>query len=167
MRDYFKFDVNFVMNITDVDDKIITRGRQQYLFKEFLKEKPSLTEKSIAVAKEAFQAYIKKNLPLLNAEAAPETFEKAVQESYGDILAGKALDGGDKPGDKEAKIKMHIRTATSAAQALASAAPTDDVAKSDIFYTNVQDVVLPHLDKLKGSTISSQNYAIFTDLTKR
>jgi cysteinyl-tRNA synthetase len=25
MRDYFKFDVNFVMNITDVDDKVWTR----------------------------------------------------------------------------------------------------------------------------------------------
>lgn len=147
--------------------KIITRGRQQYLFKEFLKENPTLNDQSLAAVREAFRAYLQKNLSLLDADLAPEAFDKAIQEAYGDILAGKALDGSDKPGDKEAKIKMHIRTATSAAHALATAAPTDDVAKSDVFYTNVQDVVLPHLDKLKGSTISSQNYAIFTDLTKR
>lgn len=26
MRDYFKFDVNFIMNVTDVDDKVCCRG---------------------------------------------------------------------------------------------------------------------------------------------
>ncbi|KAL4925600.1 tRNA synthetases class I (C) catalytic domain-containing protein [Aspergillus undulatus] len=31
MKDYFKFDVRFVMNITGVDDKTIIRGRQQHL----------------------------------------------------------------------------------------------------------------------------------------
>ncbi|KAI5291632.1 hypothetical protein KEM54_002562 [Ascosphaera aggregata] len=166
MRDYFKFDVNFVMNITDVDDKIIIRGRQQYLFKNFLKENPTLNDYSITVVKDAFRAYIQSNLKLIDAKFTPESFSKDVQEAYGDILAGKALDGSDKPGDKEAKIKMHIKTASSAATALTGATPTDDVAKAGIFYTNVQDVVLPHLDKLMGSTVSSQNYEIFTNVTR-
>lgn len=30
MKDYFKFDVNFVMNITDVDDKVCCRAGQSH-----------------------------------------------------------------------------------------------------------------------------------------
>ena len=37
LRDYFGFNVKFVMNITDVDDKIILRGRQRYLYEEWQK----------------------------------------------------------------------------------------------------------------------------------
>ncbi|CAO3582157.1 unnamed protein product [Absidia cylindrospora] len=32
LEDYFKYDVLFVQNVTDIDDKIIIRARQQYLF---------------------------------------------------------------------------------------------------------------------------------------
>uniref|UniRef100_A0A1I7ZB43 Cysteine--tRNA ligase, cytoplasmic n=1 Tax=Steinernema glaseri TaxID=37863 RepID=A0A1I7ZB43_9BILA len=36
---YFNYDVLFVMNITDIDDKIIRRARQGHLFANYLKEK--------------------------------------------------------------------------------------------------------------------------------
>lgn len=35
MSDYFGFDVFYVMNITDIDDKIILRARRDYLFSEY------------------------------------------------------------------------------------------------------------------------------------
>ncbi|KAI6121909.1 hypothetical protein F5141DRAFT_1187015 [Pisolithus sp. B1] len=35
MSDYFGYDVHFAMNITDIDDKIILRARQKYLFERF------------------------------------------------------------------------------------------------------------------------------------
>lgn len=35
--DYFHYDVEYVMNITDIDDKIIKRARQIHLFDEYLK----------------------------------------------------------------------------------------------------------------------------------
>eukprot|EP01083_Nonionella_stella_P058640 153557_1 len=35
MEDYFNYDMNFAMNITDVDDKIILRARQHHLFDKF------------------------------------------------------------------------------------------------------------------------------------
>jgi len=44
MKDYFKFDVNFVMNITDVDDKIILRARQHYLLRRFRESNPQSKE---------------------------------------------------------------------------------------------------------------------------
>ncbi|EDV12482.1 hypothetical protein SCRG_03371 [Saccharomyces cerevisiae RM11-1a] len=38
IQDYFGYDVQFVQNVTDIDDKIILRARQNYLFDNFVKE---------------------------------------------------------------------------------------------------------------------------------
>ena len=35
MTDYFGYDVTYVMNVTDVDDKIIRRARHQHLLKQY------------------------------------------------------------------------------------------------------------------------------------
>jgi len=40
LRDYFGYDVFYCMNITDVDDKIITRARQNYLFEQYRGKRP-------------------------------------------------------------------------------------------------------------------------------
>ena len=42
MEDYFGYEVFYVMNITDIDDKIIIRARQQYLFEEYAASKCQL-----------------------------------------------------------------------------------------------------------------------------
>lgn len=44
LSDYFGYDIFYVMNITDIDDKIIKRARQNYLFERYLGEKHSLEE---------------------------------------------------------------------------------------------------------------------------
>uniref|UniRef100_F6UF61 Cysteine--tRNA ligase, cytoplasmic n=1 Tax=Monodelphis domestica TaxID=13616 RepID=F6UF61_MONDO len=44
LRDYFQFDVFYCMNITDVDDKIIKRARQNYLFEQYRGERPRATQ---------------------------------------------------------------------------------------------------------------------------
>ena len=36
LKDYFSFDVFYVMNITDIDDKIIKRARQRHLLEEYI-----------------------------------------------------------------------------------------------------------------------------------
>lgn len=38
MEDYFGFDVTFVMNITDVDDKIVLRARRNHLLQQYQKD---------------------------------------------------------------------------------------------------------------------------------
>ncbi|KAM5316950.1 cysteine--tRNA ligase, cytoplasmic [Glossophaga mutica] len=40
LRDYFQFDVFYCMNITDIDDKIIRRARQNHLFERYREERP-------------------------------------------------------------------------------------------------------------------------------
>lgn len=42
LSDYFGYDVQYVMNITDIDDKIIKRARQNYLYDTYLAEKREL-----------------------------------------------------------------------------------------------------------------------------
>ena len=36
---YFNYEVYYVMNITDIDDKIIRRARCQYLFSQYVGKK--------------------------------------------------------------------------------------------------------------------------------
>ncbi|KAL8977359.1 MAG: hypothetical protein Q9177_006655, partial [Variospora cf. flavescens] len=165
MKDYFKFDVKFVMNITDVDDKIIVRGRQQHLLEEFndtARRKGTASVEDTCLA--AIEAYIAKNLPLLPKEIDPQVVSKQIENRYDFILNGKALDGGV-PGDKEAKIKMHIKTALVASAAMVSL-KTGSIPREDL-NSQVQDILLPYLDSLYGSTINANDHSIFTKLTKK
>ncbi|KAF2140151.1 uncharacterized protein K452DRAFT_288920 [Aplosporella prunicola CBS 121167] len=165
MRDYFRFDVQFVMNITDVDDKIILRGRQQHLLAQFAEKHADLDADVLDTAKKAFEAYVKKNLPLLPADLQLTSFADESNKAYGHVLEGKALEGDAAPGDKEAKVKMHLKTASAAAQALIlSESKAIDVTE---FYTKTEDVLLPYLDSLYGSTIDSNDHSIFTKLTQK
>lgn len=171
MRDYFKFDVNFVMNITDVDDKIILRARQQHLFTEFVSEHPTIDAEVLDVAKKAYTAYLKKNLPLLSPNLPASQYKDEVEKTYAVVLNGGPLPGNERAGDDEAKVKMHIKTVASASKVIAEAErlgeakqPTGFVEK---FYTEAQDLLLPYLDSLKGASIKADDHSIFTKLTKR
>lgn len=44
LNDYFGYDIFYVMNITDIDDKIIKRARQNYLYEKYVAENKSLEE---------------------------------------------------------------------------------------------------------------------------
>merc|ERR1711997_408815 len=42
ISDYFGYNIFYVMNITDIDDKIIKRARQNHLYEEYLSKNPPL-----------------------------------------------------------------------------------------------------------------------------
>ncbi|GAA5864041.1 hypothetical protein JCM3774_006360 [Rhodotorula dairenensis] len=48
LRDFFGYEVNFVMNITDVDDKIILRARQSHLLRRYTTDCTSSPDGAIA-----------------------------------------------------------------------------------------------------------------------
>ncbi|CAD7088885.1 unnamed protein product [Hermetia illucens] len=56
LSDYFGYNVQYVMNITDIDDKIIKRARQNYLYDEYVKSVKSL-EQLLSDQKEVFGAF--------------------------------------------------------------------------------------------------------------
>ncbi|XP_012280129.1 cysteine--tRNA ligase, cytoplasmic [Orussus abietinus] len=56
LNDYFGYDVLYVMNITDIDDKIIKRARQNYLYEKYLEQNLSL-DKVLEDAKSVMSAF--------------------------------------------------------------------------------------------------------------
>ncbi|CBY00150.1 similar to cysteinyl-tRNA synthetase [Plenodomus lingam JN3] len=166
LSDYFEYKLLFVQNITDVDDKIILRGRQQHLLAKFKKQNPTVTEEVINTTIKAFDAYVKKNLPLLSDQVNIGSFNQESAEKYANVIQGKSVDGTGPPGDKEAKIKMHLRTASTAVTSLL--APSKSTPKDvDSFYSGAEDVLLPYLDSLYGSTIDASDHSVFTKLTQK
>ena len=118
------------------------------------------------MTKDAYSAYLKKNLKLLDPELPPSRYQDEVEKAYATVLNGGVLPGNDKAGDDEAKVKMHIKTAASAAKVITQA-EGQATESAEAFYSSAQDVLLPYLDALKGSSIDADNHAIFTGLTKR
>lgn len=185
LRDYFHFNVRFVMNITDVDDKIILRARQRHLYDEYKKDHRYSYQQSPSCngpetdyclpryiddqvrqdVRQAWHYYIQKNLKRIGPKTlvSPETFEGIIDRTYGDVLDGAPLEAGTKPGDKEAKVKMHINTARGAAKALLQ---DPKLLTPHEFYNRVSDPMCLVLDEQLGKSIRGDDYAVFTKLTK-
>ncbi|KAK3984348.1 tRNA synthetases class I (C) catalytic domain-containing protein [Cladorrhinum sp. PSN332] len=158
MNDYFGFHVKFVMNTTDIDDKIILSGRQQHLLARFKQEHAaegdSVSDSILAETKVAFQHYIAKNLPLLPSDTGPETFSEAAGQGY------KAKPEGEPATVDDLLLRARIGTARSAAEALqAPGTPAE-------FFSKTDDILLPYLDMLHGADIDSDNHKIYLELTQ-
>lgn len=144
---------------TDIDDKIIIKARRQRLF-VLEKSKPYTAQDCRQLISTAFLAYAESNLPLLVKSTAPldETnYQERRDAAYARVLAGGTLTGDGKPGDLEAKLRMHLASTDAAALALRGAAPTLD---------DGEEVLLPYLDSLYKETIDTNDHTIFTDLTQ-
>ncbi|KAK3303698.1 tRNA synthetases class I (C) catalytic domain-containing protein [Chaetomium strumarium] len=156
---HFGFKVKFVMNYTDVDDKIIIKARRKRLL-ELEKEKLYTPDQIRQLVFKAFQAYASSNLPLLTGAGQSALDEHNYHErrdaAYGSVLAGGTLSGEGKPGDAEAKLKMHLSNTDSAAKSLRDGSGFD----------GAEEVLLPYLDSLYKETIDTSDQTIFTDLTK-
>ncbi|XP_034039211.1 cysteine--tRNA ligase, cytoplasmic [Thalassophryne amazonica] len=60
LRDYFKYDVLYCMNITDIDDKIIKRARQNHLLDQYKEKQPQAAQimQDVLSARGPFQAHL-------------------------------------------------------------------------------------------------------------
>ena len=174
MKDYFGFRVKFVMNTTDIDDKIILQARRQHLLRLFKQEHVTETDwvsdLVLAQARAAFQHYIGKNLASLPPDTSPETFSEAVDRAYKNVaepaLADGALDQqgqgqGQPPTIAELLLRGHIGTARSAVEALQAPG------KLPTFFAKTDDVLLPYLDFLYGAEMDSNNHKVYMDLSQK
>nr|CAD7395991.1 unnamed protein product [Timema cristinae] len=57
LSDYFGYDVQYVMNITDIDDKIIKRARQNHLYEKYVQENYSL-QKNLSDSKKVLDLFM-------------------------------------------------------------------------------------------------------------
>lgn len=127
---------------------------------ELEKEKPYSAGEIRDLVLKAFQAYAGSNLPLLTGEGQATVDEKNYLErrdaGYGKVLSGGTLSGEGKPGDPEAKARMHIGNMNSAAKSLVDSTGFD----------GAEEILLPYLDSLYKETIDTSDQTIFTDLTQ-
>ncbi|KAI1344100.1 cysteinyl-tRNA synthetase [Xylariaceae sp. FL0016] len=171
MKDYFGFRVKFVMNTTDIDDKITLQARQQYLLMRFKQEHAaeddSVSDSVLAKAKAALRHYIGKNLPSLSSDMSLETFSEAADKAYkekaappplADAVTGKQ---GQAVAVADLLLRAHIGTAQSAAEALQAPGKLPD------FFAKTNDILLPYLDALHGAEMDSNNHKIYLELSQK
>lgn len=137
LQDYFGYNVKFVQNVTDIDDKIILRARQNYLFDQFVEMKSK--EDAVVDVRKALLEYMKKNLKKSDIDLENiEEFEVWYKNS--DVEAEKL---------KDPKFPMHITAIQNATKGLEEAKYVAD----DVFFKNVKDVMMPYLDSKNGAEI--------------
>jgi len=136
MSNYFGYDIFYVMNITDLDDKIIKRARQNYLYEGYLKDNHPL-DKILADC----------NLVITHfAEVVQKTEDpdkRNMQQKLFDKLKAAVA-------NIEAAVKSKDETKISEAK--------------EVLLRDGKDLVSDWLDKHHGSTVTDNN--IFGDLPK-
>lgn len=155
LRDFFGFKLKFVMNITDVDDKIIVRGRQRYLLGEFKQGKLAMSTDLKTTRRAALSAYLQKHVPDVPSDSSLGDVDKTVTNARKTILAGTVHS------DKDAKFLMHTKTAVSASRAISALEANSDVPQHDL--DSLDDVFMPYLDNLFGASVNRHD--VWTRLT--
>lgn len=138
--------------------QIILKARRQKLL-ELEKSKTYSESELSELAATAFQSYAEGNLPelLKDGEAlSPSNYVQRRDAAYGKVLAGGTLTGEGKPGDAEAKMKMHLTNLTTATAAI----------HENKIFGGADEILLPYLDSLYKESIDGTNHTIFTDVTK-
>jgi cysteinyl-tRNA synthetase len=136
------------------------KARRQRLL-ELEKSKTYSEPELSKLAATAFESYAKGNLPeLLNSsdgsELSPDNYIARRDAAYGKVLAGSTLTGEGKPGDAEAKMKMHLANLTAATKAI----------QEKKIFGGADEILLPYLDSLYKESIDGKDHTIFTDVTK-
>lgn len=145
LQNYFNYNVQFVQNVTDIDDKIIIAARQDYLFKEKVVDKyTEINSELVELSKRYLDLYVKKNLPEFTGEIASFPL-------WADKLDIKEL-AKEKP-----KLPMYINATFKAYKVIYE--KTDNISN---FLSSVREVAMPALDAEFGSTITDNS--IFRDL---
>lgn len=134
------------------------KARRQRLLE--LEKAKTYSESDLSkLAATAFQKYAEGNLPELlkdGAELGPSNYVERRDAAYGKVLAGGTLTGEGKPGDAEAKMKMHLANLTAASQAI----------QEKKVFGGADEILLPYVDSLYKDSVDGHDHTIFTDVTK-
>ncbi|XP_058806033.1 cysteine--tRNA ligase, cytoplasmic [Phymastichus coffea] len=136
LSDYFNYEVLYVMNITDIDDKIIKRARQNYLYDNYVSENQSL-DQILTDAKDVisnFQDTVKKT-----TDSDKRNMYEKILVKVKDTL--QKLEGAVKA-NNEAQIKIF----------------------QEVLLKEARDPLSDWLDKRKGDTVTE--HSIFSKLSQ-
>ncbi|KZO97206.1 cysteinyl-tRNA synthetase [Calocera viscosa TUFC12733] len=152
LSDYFGYDVFFVMNITDIDDKIIIRSRQNYLLDQLKAKSTSLTPSLIEEVRKAWQQYRIGKLaaiPNPTESAWPDIFQQFTAKDHWAVQAVQ----------QDEKVPMHMAALQSSHVALEQADKSLEQqdtsgAKAAELIEASRDVLSIYLDALYGKSVT-------------
>lgn len=154
LEDYFGYNVMFVQNVTDIDDKIIVRGRQGYLFDKF--------KKSLLAANQGGSGDTPKGELVSTVTNAAIDYAKGTLPNFPDTLEQlfewEAKLDAQAEAEKDPKFNMHLSAVKSAQHAIVDASSLSIENFLDLSKT----VLLYHLDKQQGATVTDPK--IFREL---
>ncbi|KZT10897.1 uncharacterized protein LAESUDRAFT_721290 [Laetiporus sulphureus 93-53] len=168
MTDYFGYEVHFVMNITDIDDKIILRARQSHIVDQF---RSSTTELSSKLAEQIWAAWsdyvdskVNKGLP------EDEKLAKGAERAAWPALAARSQDKVWKQDclKRDEKFEMHFTAASRAYTALEATETSLKAGErsQELAWQLIdesKDILAISLDKEYGSTVT--DHSIFRSLS--
>lgn len=151
LRDYFNYDITYVMNITDIDDKIILRARQAHLVREFASKHPSTTPDLLQELSTCWTSFVEGKLG----------FSGSVQEwpAFAAQLTAEFAAKAGNLTESEAKKSSALEIAKRCCDHLNGQMPTGD---SWLVEGCFADILAPWLDAKFGSTVTDQR--IFREL---
>ncbi|KAF8198063.1 tRNA synthetases class I (C) catalytic domain-containing protein [Pholiota molesta] len=121
MTDYFGYDVHFVMNVTDIDDKIIERARQNHLLENFRLQTQSLTQTLLANVNDAWKNYVRTRV----SKGVPENIKatEGTEEAAWSQINGlyQSLEWKQECLKRDEKFDMYYTSARRTLDAIASA----------------------------------------------
>ncbi|KAL1931858.1 hypothetical protein VTP01DRAFT_8914 [Rhizomucor pusillus] len=161
LESYFNYKVEFVQNITDIDDKIILRARQQFLFDELKKSTDKLDDSLIQLVDNAWKNYVSSKLSKVDGAVSDALKDWTIfeQSMTPEKMAQAIL--------VDEKFKMNfsaLQKSYAAIQKAKSQLQQGDASK-DAAYELLeasQDIVAADLDKQKGAQVNDP--AVFRDL---
>lgn len=146
MMNYLNFDVKYQINITDIDDKIILRARQNKLFSLFSEEAASLSLPDLS--KHVNEALTKKAAKLkAKAPEKPKDGNSRAQQEYETLVDEHNL-----------KLKQHSELTENVQEAIKSGS-------KERILSAAREVLMDALDKERGHTIT--DHSIFDDHGRR
>ncbi|ODV70415.1 cysteinyl-tRNA synthetase [Hyphopichia burtonii NRRL Y-1933] len=139
LQDYFGYNINFIQNVTDIDDKIIIAARQEYLFEQKISNVyEKVNDELVEVSKKHLSDYISKNLPQFNQDQ--------------DFIDWINQVNTEQETQLNPKFPMYLKASKLAHQTI-----FDDNAKNVPiidFLQNIKEISMPSLDKEFGSTVN-------------
>ncbi|ORZ38834.1 tRNA synthetases class I (C) catalytic domain-domain-containing protein, partial [Catenaria anguillulae PL171] len=153
LEEYFNLDVQLIMNITDIDDKIILRARQSHLFEQF-------ADRHRAAGKGLTKEVVDEIFEFWKNHVA-RAFGDTAAETWADFHAkNKGLDTGDLVADYKRNLKL-LQAASAWDAIQANPVPGNADALSAVLEAS-REILGPALDAALGHTVS--DHEIFRNL---